>query len=318
MKTVIIYNPRAGRFETTGMLQSVSDALRRLDCTVDVWLTTAPGDSRRLAAEARDKGVDSVFIAGGDGSLNAAVQVLAGTDVILGVLPMGTANVWASELGLAAPAHPWSDALRDAAVRQALGRVRRVDVGVCNGDRFLLWAGLGLDAHIVSKVEPRRRFVKRFGRTSYLLQALWAALSWRGVQMTVRVNEHVLERELLAAVATNVRMYGGPFFRLHAAARIDDGEMSLRAFEGHSFLDAYKYLRALVPYSKAPIPEDHLLVGTHFTIDTVRYVNLQLDGEVMGRVRRAVIELQPAALNVFAPEARPLPIFSTEAGAEQG
>lgn len=309
-RVVVIYNPHAGRFETTAMLPSVSDALRGLGWLVDVWLTTQPGDAGRLARSARDVGADAVLVAGGDGSVSAAVHELAGTDVVLGVLPVGTANVWATELGLSAPLHPWSDALRDAAVRQVQGSVRRVDVGCCNARRFLLWAGLGLDAHIVNKVEPRSRFARRFGRLSYLLKALWAAVGWRGVQMAVRGADAVLEAEMLVAVASNIRTYGGPFFQMDAAARVDDGVMSLRVFEGHTFLDAYKYLRALLPYYNAHVPHEHLLVGAHFEIDSARPVNLQLDGEVMGRVVRAEIDLLPSALNIYVPQARSLPIFS--------
>ncbi len=312
MRIVIILNPRAGRFDITSMLQSVAEALREIDWIVDVWLTTQPGDVSRLARQARDGGAKAVFVAGGDGSLSSAANELAGTDVVLGVLPVGTANVWASELGLSPPLHPWSNALRSAALRQAQGEVRQVDMGVCNGRRFLLWAGLGLDAHIINRVEPRGRFMKRFGRSYYLLAASWIALSWRGVQMCVKVENTIVEREMLVAVVTNIRMYGGSFFRLDDAARIDDGKMSLRAFEGHSFLDAYKYLRALVPYYNVRVPEDHHFVGARFEVISARPVNLQLDGEVMGKVERAQIDIERETLNVFVPRAEIVPIFSNK------
>ena len=130
--------------------------------------------------------------------------------------------------------------------------------------------------------------------------------------MRVEVGNKVVEGEMLVAVITNIRMYGGSFFRLDDAARIDDGMMSLRAFEGHSFLDAYKYLRALVPYYNVRVPEDHHFVGSQFEVISARPVNLQLDGEVMGRVERVQIDIERGALNVFVPRAESIPIFSDE------
>src|SRR5215472_5670124 len=105
---------------------------------VEICHTDRPGSASRLAAQAVAAGVDVVISAGGDGTLNEVIQGLAGTDVALGVLPMGTINVWAREVGIPLNLHKAAKVLLD-------GERRRIDLGITNGRYFLLFAGIGAD-----------------------------------------------------------------------------------------------------------------------------------------------------------------------------
>lgn len=188
MRATIIHNPRAGRLNVTHMLPSVCTALdeygwRVKICTVGAGRGNDPTALTRIAC---DEGADAVFVAGGDGSAGAAASVLSGTSVALGILPCGTGNVWARGLGLAAPTYPWSKALVQAGVRQATGGVKNMDLGICNGHVFLLWAGIGLDGYIVHGIEPRGRAARLFGRWYYIVRGVLLARRFRGASVRLR------------------------------------------------------------------------------------------------------------------------------------
>ena len=117
-------------------------------------------DLDRLSEEAIDEGQSAVFVIGGDGSVGTIAASLSGSDTALGVLPAGTANVWAKELGLRGVDWFHRQALDRAAAGLAEPDVRLIDVGEINGRKFLLWGGVGLDAAVVSRVEPRERWQK--------------------------------------------------------------------------------------------------------------------------------------------------------------
>ena len=109
MRATIICNPNAGRREVDGGIGAAVGILRDAGWTVDVCTSSSPGDGARLAAEAAQNGADVVLAAGGDGTLNEAVQGLVGTDTALGYIPYGTVNIWAREVEMHTGAHAHLD-----------------------------------------------------------------------------------------------------------------------------------------------------------------------------------------------------------------
>jgi diacylglycerol kinase (ATP) len=117
-------------------------------------LTATAGDGRRLAREAVKQQAEVVIAAGGDGTINEVIQELAGTETALGVLPIGTVNDWAREIGIPLDVKGACDILVD-------GRTRSIDLGRVNEHSFLLMAGIGLDGALTQKVEQHP--LKRLG-----------------------------------------------------------------------------------------------------------------------------------------------------------
>ena len=147
-ETVIIGNPNAGRHRGEDHLKSYAEILRAGGLDVEVWPTEYPEHATELATLA---GTRLVVAAGGDGTVNEVVNGLE-TDATLAILPLGTANVMARELGL--PLKP-----EVACERILAGRERRIDVGVATDQqgterRFTCMAGIGFDAHVVNEVSP--------------------------------------------------------------------------------------------------------------------------------------------------------------------
>jgi diacylglycerol kinase family enzyme len=140
-RAVLIYNPRSGTRDIQSRLPPALQVFREHGWQIDVQGTQRAGDVQRLTADAvRDK-YSAVLVAGGDGSLNEAANALAHSAVALAVLPAGTANVWARQIGMPTPAPLYSTQLADAARSICYGLIRPIDLGRANERYFLLWSG---------------------------------------------------------------------------------------------------------------------------------------------------------------------------------
>ncbi len=303
MQATIIHNPRAGRLNVAHMFPAVGTALDEYGWRVK-WCTVGVGhgnDAAALTRVACDEGTDAVFVAGGDGSAAAAASVLAGSGVALGILPCGTGNVWARGLGLSSSTHRWSRALVHAGVRQVTGVVRNVDVGRCNGHVFLLWAGIGLDGHIVHGIEPRGRAARLFGRWHYFVRGVWLARKFRGVSVRLHGENTGLDNEILGAVVTNVPKYAGGFATLEREAVAQNGRLALWAFRGHDFGDALVQFGTLLAGLHLAHRNVVRVVAPRFILESDSPLPLQLDGEPAGTASHYDINVLPGALRVFVP-----------------
>ena len=311
-KAWLIHNPAAGRFPSGPFLARAVDVLERAGWGIDIVACHPREDLAERATQAVAAGCEAVFVAGGDGSVGRVAGALAGTPTALGVLPSGTANVWAQEFGL--PRLGWTSwfALEEAAARLARGRVRLVDVGLCNGQPFLMWAGVGLDAQIVNAIEPRERWEKILATVTYALQAVWEARNWSGIRVRVQANEQSWEDRYLVAVATNICSYAGGLLELSPEARVDDGLLDFWLIGGSSL-------------SAAVVRVAQVLTGRHTDAEGVVHFQageavfelmgdtpMHLDGEPGTIHPPAHLQVRKRVLRVLVPhETRPF-LFSDQ------
>jgi diacylglycerol kinase family enzyme len=216
----LIYNPCAGRGVAPQRVARLIGILRSGGWEAEPMATTGRGDATTLARRSAENGAAGIFVYGGDGTLREAAAGVLGLQQPLGFLPGGTASVMRRELGL--PKSP------EAAAR-ALTRAepRPWDVGLCNGEPFLMQASAGLDAAIMAGLSSRAK--RLFG----VAAVLWPGLRvwWRYPYPRLRL---VADGEPLAGslmVAANIPRYGGPW-RILPAARSDDRRIELLVFEG--------------------------------------------------------------------------------------
>jgi diacylglycerol kinase (ATP) len=204
---LLVHNPTAGR-RRAALVERVVRGLTAAGVLVEVRATGAAGDARRIAATLDRDTHDALLVAGGDGTINEAVSGLvqrADAGVPLGLVPCGTANVLAIELGLAATA----DAIVGTVVA---GRTRVAKPGVltsADGDRrhFMLMAGAGFDAHVVAGVTPAIK--RRFGKAAYGWRA--AVEIARAAPRRYRVVADGTVHEAGSVVVTRARHYAGPY-----------------------------------------------------------------------------------------------------------
>ncbi|HEY8284338.1 MAG TPA: diacylglycerol kinase family protein, partial [Chloroflexota bacterium] len=220
MRACLITNPRSGRGQLD--LTVVLATLRAQGWDVVTRQKTRGGEATKLARAAGEEGYDIVVACAGDGTVSEVVDGLAGSDVAVGVLPGGTANLWAHELGL-------SPRLEVAALQLAGAERRRVDVGHVSvngrhGRHFLLMAGLGFDGAVMARVSKPLK--QRVGVMAVGLAALQALPSWRPVFVRAELDGLTWQGKVSQVIVGNTRRYGG-FTRVTPDAFIDDGLLDI-------------------------------------------------------------------------------------------
>ncbi|MEL7061470.1 MAG: diacylglycerol kinase family protein [Acidobacteriota bacterium] len=220
--SVLIYNPAAGGQVGDRLVARLARRLERSGFIVEPRRTAGPGDATRLAREAVAEGVDVAFALGGDGTLRETAAGLLDTDVALGALPAGTANVLCYELGL--PRRPTA-----AALAFATAEVREIDVGLAGGWPFLMMVSCGLDAMVMAHADG---FLKRrLGVVGVGLTGLRRWWSYDYPEIRVRFDGRT-ERVGFFSLS-NIPYFGGPF-RMAPDADSLDGRLDLVLFRGRS------------------------------------------------------------------------------------
>jgi diacylglycerol kinase (ATP) len=281
--TIVIVNPTAGSPEHLRSWQERAESLAD-NCTVRV--TSRSGEAETLARGAVEEGFTRIVAAGGDGTVSQVANGLAGSDAILGVLPMGSVNVFAMELGL-----PLNNLQRCWEIIQG-GTVRLVDMPRANGRFFVQLAGVGLDAQVVK--ETSLAFKRSFGPLSYLISA--AQIAARQPPKLFIHSKHTSVEEGSFVLVGNGRLYGGPFpFFKHAV--IDDGLFDVVVFKRLGYLEIIKYLQDVVFSSDINVPEVEYFQTRRLRISSEQDVPVELDGELAGscpvdfRIRKRLLRV---------------------------
>lgn len=284
--TVIILNPVAGSPETFRDWRERVESIVH-DCPIRV--TAHSGEAEALARQAVEEGFVRIVAAGGDGTVNHVANGIAGTNAALGLLPLGTVNVFAMELGL--PAHNlqvcWN-IIDD-------GNVRPVDLASANGKHFVQLAGVGLDAQVVK--ETTLAFKRSLGPLSYLISA--AQIAARRPPKLFIESENTPVDEASFVLIGNGRLYGGPF-PFFKRAVIDDGLFDVVVFKRLGYLEIIKYLQDVIFSSDIRAPEVKYFQTQRLRVTSEQDVPVELDGELAGNCP-VEFRIQKKALRVLAP-----------------
>ena len=242
-----------------------------------------------IACKAVSEDFDTVVAAGGDGTINEVVNGLSGADVSLGILPVGTMNVFATELGI-----PSSLAKAWAVIEE--GFVREVDLPRANDAYFVQLAGIGLDAEVVQKTTPDSK--KNLGPMSYLITLAQVAARKPPAIYVDPTDSH--PREGSFVLVGNGRLYGGPFV-LFKDAKLDDGLLDVLVFKNQSHWDLLRYVQAIAFGTHAKLPDVEYFQTRELRLMSREYVPVEVDGELTGSLpyefgfsRRKLKVLAPA------------------------
>lgn len=288
-KPVLIFNPEAGKIKRSSgkLLRNVQAALSEAGFEPELIPTTGPGVAGDLARRAIDNGADLIIGLGGDGTINEIASGVIGSHVPLAILPGGTANVLSIETG--GGTNPVK-----AARHLAKRTLHRIGVGKLNSTTvknryFLAMAGVGLDAHIVHKVDPRLK--SKTGKFAY-----WVA---GFKQFLGRLHPVPLDGEIYGFVlASRVRNYGGDL-ELARTASLLANEFEVVKFRGTNPLLYSVYMLGAVIRQHLRIPG--ISVEKRAVLDfPQRGAHVQMDGEYAGQTP-ARIEIVPDALTLLVP-----------------
>jgi YegS/Rv2252/BmrU family lipid kinase len=292
----LIYNPCAGGLirKNVPRLARAIAVLRECGHTVVERPTTCAGDATALTRSSVRDGADLILVAGGDGTINEVLNGMVHSDTPMAVLPAGTANVLARELGLGV-------SLRRAARRLSELVPARISVGLLQAAgaparHFLLMAGAGLDAAIVSDVQPE--FKKRIGKLAYWL-AGFSQIRRRLPQLEVVAEEWTCRTGF--ALSSRVRNYGGDLEIAQQVTILDD-DFEVVAFEGEDAVSYLKYLGGLIVGNLPSVPGVHMKRArqVEFLAPEGALVGVQVDGELAGHLP-ATVAVVPDGLTLLIP-----------------
>ncbi len=318
----LIYNPRAGRLTVTDALETVADVWRSASWTVTLSPTTKPGDATVLARQAADAGQDVVLAAGGDGTLSEVADGLAGSQTILAPIPAGTANALAQELGLPRPQLIEPRSMIKAANALLRGRVQAIDLGHTTSStssrHWILWSGVGADAFIVDKLEPRPTWSKRLGAVGFSLQAAAVLPQLPAMRAVVEVDGQQVEDDFLMILVSNARRYAGGLVPLNSDGLLDDGLLEVWLFQagngakdlpqGERLVKMAAYMAAAKMGMHDQTPGMMLIPGRQIAITTEPTMRCHTDGESAGSTP-IVCAIRPQSLRLLVPQSTPLDLF---------
>jgi len=280
VRTCVIFNP-AARGNKARRFRHHLDAIGS-ECALKA--TTAPGDARRLAAEALGEGFELVVAAGGDGTVNEVLNGLGDVPdgfsrVRFGVLPLGTVNVFARELRIPLRLErAWEVLQRGREMRLDLPRVEFSDDGTRRKHYFIQLAGAGLDARAIELVDWEHK--KKIGPLAYLI-AGWKALREPKPRITVRANGRETAGELV--LIGNGRFYGGPF-AVFPAADMHDGLLDFSVFPRLDGGTLFRCIAGLLTRRRLPEQFGQRVRAATGELVADTAVAFELDGEWAGRL----------------------------------
>lgn len=283
-------------------MRSTIRPLKEAGWRIEIAETLSGTHATQTAHQAATEKFDAVFAIGGDGTVGQVASGLIDTETALAVLPAGTTNVWAIEQGQIP--FSWFNwrALQENAKRVANVEPQQVDVGMCNDNPFLLWAGIGLDAHTIQKIEPRPRILKHLSVPHFFATTVWEATFWHGLDLRVFADGQLVEGHYLVAVATNIRHYAGGMSVLSPEAMLDDNEMDMWLLSGHNVADALRHFFDLVAGRHLTSEQARRLPFHTARVESDASFAIQVDGDPMLGGHHANITIKPRALKVLMPE----------------
>jgi diacylglycerol kinase (ATP) len=264
VKLAIIFNP-AARGEKAASLEEKVRYLTEADA---FWLSR-PGETAELARELAEAGYSTIVVAGGDGTINEVVNGIAGLDVSLGILPIGTMNVLAYELGL-----PTTQLDQCWEIIQQ-GIARSIDLAVANDQYFVQLSGVGLDALAVRETDLNIR--KTIGPISYIF-AVAQIIGRPAPRLEICFNERETMGGCFVLVG-NGRFYGGPL-AFFPDAKNDDGLLDVLVFKHQGYLDIIRYLQGVLAGNHADFADIEYRQVRSLRVISDRGVPVEIDGEV--------------------------------------
>ena len=266
-------------------------AMSGLPYEVDAHAVEDPDDLERTVLTALAKKPDLLILGGGDGTISGLVDLMVGHDVILGVLPLGTANSFARTLGIPLTIEGAVEVIRD-------GAPRRIDLGMIDNDYFANCAALGMSPQIAKTVPHGLK--KVFGRVGYLAWATYQFAKFRPFTLIVGEGPTAVRLRVVEVRISNGPYHGGT--ELVDAAEVDSGEIVVQAVVGHVKRRLVKNWAASFFRLEARHEDTRDFHGKSLRIATEPRMPISIDGEVLAKTP-VTAKVAAGIIQVMAPRA---------------
>lgn len=291
-RPAVVANPSKAE-DPVAKRREVTQVLEHAGLPTPAWYETTEEDPGRGQTErALTAGADLVLACGGDGTVRACASVLAGGTVPLALLPAGTGNLLARNLGISAD-------LAEAATVAASGRLRKIDVPALDGDPFLVMGGSGFDALLFERTSENLKH--RVGWAAYVVAGMRAIRSAAPAAVSVEIDGHTHEVTCIGVLVGNVGTLTGGI-ELLPEAEPDDGLLHVAVLTPLR-LRNWAGLASNLLSRRRPKPwqlQTHS--GGRVVIDWPAAVPVELDGDLRDPATRLVFTLARSALSVCVPD----------------
>ncbi|HEY9634611.1 MAG TPA: YegS/Rv2252/BmrU family lipid kinase [Coleofasciculaceae cyanobacterium] len=290
----LIFNPVAGQSDPEQDLLQIQRVLEP-EIDLDIRLTTPDVDAGQLANEAIERGVHMIIASGGDGTLSAAAEALMGTRIPLGVISRGTANAFASALGI-------PDTIEAACQTILDGATKVVDTALCNGKPMVLLTGIGFEAEVVEKAD--RETKNRFGMLAYILAGVKQLREFETFEATIETDEKVITVNACAVTVANAAPPTSILAQGPAGIIYDDGLLDLTvvapANRAGAIASAYHLLQTALSGDAADRDDIGYLRARRIKVTTDPPQKVVIDGEIIGTTP-VEVECIPGGLTILVP-----------------
>jgi diacylglycerol kinase (ATP) len=291
--TVVIINPVSGparRGTAEQRVQLATEALAAIGHRAEIVLTESEGHASELARHAVGAGAELVIAWGGDGTINEVGRTVAFSDTALGIVPAGSGNGLARELGI-----PFSP--RKALTHALTKPVRQIDAAEIEGRLFFNVAGIGLDAHVAERVS--RKHHAHGGLARYIMASSRELMSYAPLDYVIRTDKETFAQTALLVVVANSRQYGYGA-SIAPTARLADGELDLVIIEDRGLAGNLLRLPSLMTGSLHRQPGVTVRRVKEVTVTAAAPMGFHVDGEALAGGVQLSARIRPGALRVRA------------------
>jgi YegS/Rv2252/BmrU family lipid kinase len=292
--TYLIFNPVSGQGDADQDLSFIKECLAS-EMDLEVKHTTEEISAEHLAHEAVKAGANYIIASGGDGTVSQVAEVLAGTDIPLGVIARGTANAFANALNI-------PDTIEEACQTILEKNQRPIDVAKCNGKLMTLLVGVGFEAETIDKTQ--REMKNRFGILAYFFSGLNQLQDLEKFEAELETDDQVIQVEAAAITVANIAPASSILAQGPAGIVIDDGLLDVTIVSPQNQLSAiaasYHLFQSAANESEAQRDDIGYLRTRRIIIKAEPEQKVVVDGEMRGTTP-VEIECLPKELIVLVP-----------------
>lgn len=297
MKTLFIINPCSGRGSGRKTWETIKKQSEFLLPGLEAKYTSGPEHATLLAKEAVERNLDLVIIIGGDGTIHEAVNGIAGSNVIIGIIPAGTGNDLAKVLGIPLDIHEALNIIHR-------GVRKKIDLGIADGQFFINMGGMGFDATVAHRVNSNN-FLK--GKTAYLLAIIRTIMDYKAVKVRITIDNKTWEEKITLIAIGNGEYVGGGV-RMFPQANLNDGMLDICVIKETTKLDMLLTLPIIYKGKHAGHPKVSFYQGKEVIISKTRqdeHIYAHVDGQEIN-IWPIRFALYPGFVEVLVPDGEAL------------
>jgi len=291
MKIAAIYNPISGNNDKTILEETLNNSFAGHD--FKLYQTLEPCHAISLSKQAVQEGFDVIIAIGGDGTIIEVISGLIGSNAKLGIIPLGTGNMLAGNLGI-----PLN--IQKAAEIILKGNSQKIDTGKINDRYFAFMAGCGFDAKIIGEVSREKK--RKLGLFAYYIEGFKQSFSPKYAVFKIKLNnEKIVKVRGLAVLIANGGNIIGDLLSLFPKASLNDGLLDLLIVSPRGFFDYLPIMLKIItkqPYDKSK--KIQYFQAKQIEIQTKPALFVQADGDIVGKTP-VKIEVIPESIEVLTP-----------------